>query len=857
MKFKIYMLKNSILFWVLLLNTCLLCGQVQQKEYLTEANYGKWGQLSLKSISGDGLWTSFTMNYENKLDTLFLLQTRSKKLFSFPKAKNGLFAGTTIFSYLTDDTLILKKLDGGKDVKIEEVKSYDYWTAMRVIVAWKKDGSLNIINSSGVLITKVEDVTKYALNDASGVLCYIIAKNNVNTIGCIQFKPLKQILIATGNTRYSSILFQQNGKALVFFNEKTLQHYSFDDDKLVSFSIENLQKNGYDITEGSFAPLKISKNGENVFFNVIERRIQEPQKKDLDVEVWNGNDNTIYEAQASLSAIAIPRLAVWFPAGNDFKILSEKSRYKTRISGLDDYVILSDPLSYGKSPTYYENVDYYIKDVRTGIEELLLKKQSHDPKQLCFSPLDNSVLYYRDKNWWVYKPETDETLNITKLIPTNWDNDSEIAPHQFETYGVAGFTVDGKSVLVYDSNDIWKIEIDGTGYKRLTKGREEHRKYKIDQVEYEENTSKLFDLSKDVFLSFIDNDNYKSGFGIYNLNNGMRELASGAYYSSEIKKSKKGQVVFTTETFDKSTTIMKVSIDDGKIQKLFDSNKQQNHYYWGKSELIHYTNSAGQLLKGALYYPANFDTSKKYPMIVHIYEKQSQGLYRYRNPTLLNYEGFNITNFTLNGYFVLLPDIEYTLGMPAVSANDCVLAAVKSVVLSGKIDESRIGLIGHSFGGYETNFLITQSQMFAAAVSGAGISNTITHYFDLGFSTVHKDSMWWYESQQFRMGSSFFLNKEGFLKNSPIMQADKIRTPLLLWAGKNDKIISFKQSVAFYMALRRLRLPTILLAYPDEDHTLTIKKNQIDLTDRILQWFDYYLKNKKESGWIKTGTLPD
>ena len=188
---------------------------------------------------------------------------------------------------------------------------------------------------------------------------------------------------------------------------------------------------------------------------------------------------------------------------------------------------------------------------------------------------------------------------------------------------------------------------------------------------------------------------------------------------------------------------------------------------------------------------------------------------------------------------------------------DCVTAAVQAVFATGKVDAKRIGLIGHSFGGYQTNFIITQTDMFAAAVSGAGIGDTQRHYFGLEHNGITSGSMWRYESQQFRMGTSFFDSKEGYWRNNPIVHADAIKTPLLLWAGEIDHVVPFEQSLTFYLALRRLGKKSIFLVYPQGDHSLTIPGQQKDLSQRVIQWFDYFLKDAADVGWIKVGTSAD
>lgn len=239
-------------------------------------------------------------------------------------------------------------------------------------------------------------------------------------------------------------------------------------------------------------------------------------------------------------------------------------------------------------------------------------------------------------------------------------------------------------------------------------------------------------------------------------------------------------------------------------------------------------------------------------MIVYIYEKQSRDIFQYVNPSRLNMEGFNASNYTTDGYFVLLPDIFFAKGNTGISAVDCVVAATLSVIAMGIIDKNKIGLSGHSFGGYETNFIITQTDIFAAAVSGAGVSDMVSWYLTLGWNTGQPD-MWRSETQQWRMGKSFYADQQAYYRNSPVVHASKIQTPILLWSGKLDVQVDWHQNMEFYLALRRLEKKNIMLLYPDEQHVIFGMENQIDLTERTKDWFDYYLKNKKSSRWISKG----
>ena len=162
---------------------------------------------------------------------------------------------------------------------------------------------------------------------------------------------------------------------------------------------------------------------------------------------------------------------------------------------------------------------------------------------------------------------------------------------------------------------------------------------------------------------------------------------------------------------------------------------QQNAFVWGKSELIDYINADGKKLRAILTKPENFDPTKKYPLMVYIYEELTQGLHSYSAPNVGT--SINIPRYVSNGYVLLRPDIVYTTGYPGEAAEKCVIPAVNTVVAQGYIDPKRIGIQGHSWGGYQITHLITRTNLFAAVQAGASVSNMISAYGGIRWGTGH------------------------------------------------------------------------------------------------------------------------
>ncbi|RYZ44093.1 MAG: S9 family peptidase, partial [Sphingobacteriales bacterium] len=367
----------------------------------------------------------------------------------------------------------------------------------------------------------------------------------------------------------------------------------------------------------------------------------------------------------------------------------------------------------------------------------------------------------------------------------------------------------------------------------------------------EQGCNKEFNTSGKHLLTALAPNERKSGFYLLDFAKGESPLVyEDAEISNLIVSDGGNAIAFKEQTFDESPSIRVMSLSKpAAIITAVESNPHQKQFTWGSSKLIHYEDSHKNKLNGALFYPAGYEAGKKYPMIVYIYEKETYALHQYVNPTLENNNGFNVTNLTHQGYFVLMPDIEYREGDTGVSALDCITAAVRSVLAMGCVNPAKVGLFGHSFGGYEVNFIVTQTKMFAAAASGSASADIVSNYLEYKNHFECLD-LWHFENQQYRMGKSFYDDQEAYHRNSPIEHASNITTPLLSWVGSKDNSVNPAQLMELYIALRRLKRKNIMLVYRDDGHVFSKTENQVDFTCRLEEWFDYYLKDGPIKPWM-------
>ena len=857
----------------------LLCftSIAQLKKHLTQDDYSQWSTFSNLALSETGNWVSYKLNYENKEDTLFVKSTRENKIYSFPKGTNGKFLKGSVFTFQEPEKrLIVINLDTQRKIELSDVARFEIVNnGKHIITLGNKYGSkstMSIRDENGEAIDLIEGVTTHALNDKRDALIYSSDVSDNHTVGHIDLKKYKRDLIISENGHpFHTLTWQRNGNSIAFLKEtdsltknNALLLYRVPQKKLIILEPQDL-KEMPDTHIVANLKLTISDDGTKVFFGVKKNNSVSSDTKNNGVEIWNGNAPWVYPMEKSVGNWEdTAKLFVWFPESGICMPISFAELPDVQLTGKQGYAILSNPKSYAPHYKLDGDVDYYIADIKKNTRSLFLKQQITDENDLVIFPYGNQIAYYREANWWLYDPDKNKQISLTSGIATVWDSANDDFAPPISPYNCPGWSSDGKYILLYDTYDLWIAALDGSGCRRLTHGREKNIVFRISAYEfsnkfsakYGARSTAVFDLSKEMILEAADKDDCSTGYYIWNAKEGEKLLAHNDSAIDQIQKNKNNSYVFVEQKFDRSPVLLFKGDKNSKSTVLFASNPQQQRYNWGRSELIHYTNKTGQALKGILLYPSDFDKEKKYPMIVHIYEIRSAGLHRYTNPSLYNDEGFNVTNYTLNGYFVLLPDIVYESGNPGVSATVCVLAAVKKVTDMGFVDPEKIGLTGHSFGGYESSFIITQTDVFSAAVSGAGISDIVRWYFSIG-KDIKAPEAWRFESQLFRMGKTFYQDKDSYFRNSPILHAANITTPLLQWTGKEDPTVSWDQSIAFYIALRRLQKKHMLLVYPDEPHVVFNRNNQKDLTLRTQQWFDHYLKKELPATWISTGTKWD
>jgi dipeptidyl aminopeptidase/acylaminoacyl peptidase len=837
-------------------------GQMKQKKALTEGDYHLWNYLEAEEISDNGNWISYKKTYETA-DSLFLQQRKTGQIHSFANGSQGQFAADHYFLCRTSDNVVhVLSLKKGTEQLVKNIKSFEIFGSYILTMSSQKESSLAIYNLEGRSLHTEDNVTGYAACPDKKKIAVSITENDKNFVMLLNASTIGErhkIAEEEGEAPFQNLRWSPDGNALAFIHygqlESKLYYYQVDKKTSATFSTAVATVFPETMNIEPSRPLKISSDNKKVFFRIRQRKELNVIHKKNEVQVWNTADKYIYPIAKEIEGWnIIDKLALWEPQTGRFLQFTNNKLPYGDVVGIKDYTLTFNPQDYEPQSKSTGDRDIYITDLNTGNRKLLLKKFSYNTSNLLASPGGKYISYFKEGNWYVYdiRKESHTKINNNILYPLTVPSDL----NEDESYGNPGWTSDEEYLLIYDQYDIWKVSPDSADAIRLTKGREKGIIYRLlpqtsSQKKYLDNwtfTAGLFNLKDGLVLKARSIDHFYNGIFLWDLKKGLSEICYTDKRISTILRSKNNIFAWMEEDADLPWQI-KVKEPGSKASIVMRSNPQQEKFMWTKRKIVAYQNQKGETLRGILYYPATYQKGKRYPMVVNIYEKQSYQVHYYRVPTLYNGDGFNVGNLTAKGYFVLLPDITYEIGNVGLSAVDCVEAAVKVALKEHDIDEKKIGLIGHSFGGYETDFIITHSKLFTCAVAGAATSNFLSSYLSV-CENMDIPNFFKMEYGQARMKVSPYENMEGYLKNSPVIHAANVTTPLLSWTGLQDPQVAPTQSFEFYMALRRLGKTHVMLAYPNEGHDMAGKENAIDLTRRIEAWFDYYLKESKAPSWL-------
>lgn len=591
-----------------------------------------------------------------------------------------------------------------------------------------------------------------------------------------------------------------------------------------------------------------------------------PDKKDIDkpdMVIWNWQDRRLQSNQQvnEKSDKNFSFAAMYNTQSKKYMSISD--------SGMRSVTIMPKELfALGTSDTAYQlnsalngqrYLDLYTMDIATG-QKNLFRKNFYLPSFSSMpqaSPDGKKFVYGLDGQYHVYDLVNKTEKNITAKINTSFVDTEDDHNVTKPLTGIAGWSSDSKYILINDLWDIWQVNADGSGFTNLTENgsRDKIRYQQIYNIYPED---KGVDLTKPQYVGIYGEWTKKSGIARLEpakkgLKAGAKRLAWEDIAYNNFNKAKNAETYyFSKEDFSKPTEFyVSNSTFANPIQVTKNAPDKEKFNFSSGTRLVNYVTDKGDSLQGVIYLPANYVEGKKYPTIVYYYEKTSQGMHRYVNPSYPG-AGYNPAMFTSNGYAVFTPDIVYKLDNPGMSAVWAVLPGVKAAIATGIVDPNAMGLQGHSWGGYQTAFLATQTNMFKAAAPGAALTDMVSMY-NLIYWNSGGGNMAIFEASQGRFRGAPWDNWNSYLTNSPLYHVKQVQTPILMLHNDKDGAVDFTQGVEFYNALRRLQKPVVMIQYKGENHGIAKLENKKDYAVRMLEFFDHFLKGKSAPEWWNKG----
>lgn len=608
-----------------------------------------------------------------------------------------------------------------------------------------------------------------------------------------------------------------------------------------------------------------SNDGKRVFFNLALVEQQIPSHNGVSMDVWRSSDDVLRVFSRTVKRNQEFVAVVDISDGRKIRLTLMNEKIA---AASDNFVLVQRWLdnSWVFEADWNKNLrpDYFLVSLSDGSRKLVkggIKNYAELPR---LSPMGRWIVYYDvgQDDYFSYEISTGTTRNITKGGNLTWLDER----HDYLNPKLPGnfyWLSNDDAIIVNDSYDMWLLDPSGKdGPKNLTNGfgrRNQVRFTPLDAME----ELQLISRNKRalIYLNAFDEKNKNSGVFSIRLNSGgdpellnMGPYAFGAWdleFSSNSKpqKAKFANVYLDVRSSANEAPNYFVTADFRKFTFL-TSLQPHKPYNWYTSELHHWTSQTGVQLQGILYKPENFDSTKKYPIIFNYYDKRSKELNYFLWPKAST-NNINIPLFVSNGYLVFVPDIIFEKGAPGESAKNAVVSAAEYLCKFSWANNKALGIQGHSFGGYETNYIVTHSNLFAAACSASGFCDLMSWY---GCGFRGDFAMYWAEKGQGRLGATPWEAKDLYIKNSPIFYANQVNTPVLIMNNRDDKIVPFSQGVEFFSALRRLGKDVWMLQYDNQDHSIddfTVAAR--DFNKRMLQFFNHFLKGGPLPRWMSRG----
>lgn len=820
-------------FYLLLLFCCSTISLAVQRDSISIDP--RWNYWHVDAIAPNGDWAFVYQIYPNDVNDTkaFAVHTDTKQKVEVTGINQPQFTSNNFLIGKKELETVEMNLTSNRQTSLGFLKQQDwieneqtlcYITAQNELILKKysKKGHQIIWNK--------KRIQRYYLNPSTTGLLYQVEGNTL--LYQLDLKTLeeKQLLDIKEILPYYIEWNSQENAVTMSLKEKNILY--IDLDKGISKTIE-IPKSEAPIVDIS---VSFFLNDDLYVSYRIDNATKDPTKEYLDI--WNGNDQelkykVLKKEEGELKAF------VYSQSNDQLSELARSKKQEYLNIGISNYLLVYDPLKLQDYSKIYEDKRYRLLELKSMKElgTLTITDVQYLDYNLFCTRNDKHILYPNEDAWEVYDFENHKRISI---------------PHT-DTFSTPLWGNDSKLVLYHDGQNLLAYNLKTRQTEKITDLKGKNRFRFINTIQKMRNS--YIDISKPFLFSIRHEDNKTSYYSWFKdklnkLVDSSAHKLNTQYLTNGVSLDGK-TVVWTEENFNQPQTVKIYRYE--KVSTLLDPELPEELYDWRKQKVIHYKDKYNVDLSGTLWYPKDYDPTKKYPMVTYVYERLGHFRSEFEIPTLYNQSGFNRALLNDEGYFVFQPDTYVSEEGPGLSAVECVTKGIEAItVIEPAINKTKMSLIGFSFGGYKTSFILGNTKLFATGVSGGGAHDIIGWNYEYNY--YRKMPNWFMlENEQYGMKESFGTNPSKYNNNSPIHFAQNYKAPVLLWTGMGDYNVTWENTRHMFVALQRYKKPVIALFYKKEIHSLSLQKEQADLTTRIFDWFDHYLKDKKEVEWIKKG----
>ena len=893
--------------WLLLLTVVLTYSLQAQKKELDHSVYDGWQSVKETILQPQGEYICYSINPQEGDGQLVVRQIRSGKQWIIERGaqpvftENGQYLIAKIKPHFADtrqakidkkkpddmpkDSLVIISLSNVTIQKIPAVKTFQVPEKGSEFIAYTKDKKGDITKEgTDLLVRNLEsgkekifsNIGSFSIHPKGLYVAISQLKTKSNTAQILWYAT-SDSTIRTINQKYYSMTgfsWDEEGDQLAYFIEKDSTDKALQKNYVLAYYTPNMDTAQWVLersnpilpikyTLGADRKITFSKSGK-----VIQLGIQPilpikdtsvPEFERVSVDIWHYDEPILQSMQQKNvdNTLKSTEVILFRPANKSVTYLG-KIKDRDIITTQEGDGLMAYALIDSNDQVAFQWQGYSLRDIY-GINTLTAQKKliqkSFKGNLVTASPNGQYLVFYDEiqKKYFSYSSIDQKKVIIGKDIHTLLYDEENDVPDDPNAYGFVKWMDNNEQFIIYDKYDLWLVDAKGIKPSvALTNGRKDKIIYRFTETDSERTS---FNNNATLLLKgFYETDKSES---IARLELESKKLFViqhlGMHFTTVVAAKKSNVFALLQENEMQSPNVYLYQFENSNQspKAITAINPQQSQYNWLTSQLVKWKAYTGKTAEGVLYLPENFNAKEKYPMIVYFYERNNQTLHNYLAPSPTP-SRLNIPFFVSRGYVVFVPDIWYQKGYPGQGAYDYILSGTRAMVQKGFIDSTKIGLQGQSWGGYQIAYLITKTNLYAAAWAGAPVVNMTSAYGGIRWGTG-MNRQFQYEKTQSRIGASLWERPDLYIKNSALFSLPKVTTPLVIMSNDADDAVPWYQGIEMFTAMRRLHKKVWLLVYNNEAHNLVERRNRKDIQIREQQFFDSYLKGAPQPTWLKTG----